>query len=433
MLTALLSYNRENIYTVNSNQGTRGKSNISDFVYSGAAILPKKENYNIIVVSNNNKIHDSLFGTLRHFSLNAKGINLFNAKTLAEAKKIAESHPEIVLVIIDENVTMNGSYSLFVDFVRKELKNHRCCITFKENLLQNDGQVLLQDRLPDNEMSSEFNYARARLIDITRMILLTYEMENKLSENNLEVQDIFPEKTQNEPVKGDIIKITSERFYSAIAHDLKEPVANIKVILDFLTNEPDLLDKKASKELLYRMRESANDVHEMLEDFLFWTRMLKQDIYFNPTKTDVAQIIRSNVLLLKSTALSRGISVVLDIPDEIYAFADEYMITTVFRNLFYNAIKMTGDNEEIEVGLQKDPDKITILVKDTFTGFATGLLKKLTENVDINSFKGMVKEAGPGLGLLICRDFIEKNSGQFELINLKNSKTAIKITLPAWQ
>ena len=126
-----------------------------------------------------------------------------------------------------------------------------------------------------------------------------------------------------------------------MAHDLKEPVGNIKVMLDFLTNEPDLLDQKTSKELLQRVRESANNVHELLEDFLFWTRMFKQEIYFNPSCINMEQIIRENIVLLKSVASIKNIKIELQADRQVEAFADEYMITTVIRNLIYNAIKFT--------------------------------------------------------------------------------------------
>ncbi len=418
---------------MNTNQSTRGNINISEILLSGSEFLHPKENYNIIVVSSNNSIHTSLFETLKHFSLNGKGINLFSAKTLIEAKKIAEENRELILVIIDENITMNGSYAVFVDFVRNELKNQHCCITFKENLLKTNGFSPLQDISVNDDQPSEFFYARDRLIDITKMILLTHEMEHKIDLNGAEEGSDAETEQRDEDIAESPQKITSDKIYGAIAHDLKEPVANIKVILDFLTNEPDLLDQETSKDLLFRMRESANNVHEMLEDFLFWTRLFKQDIYFNPTRVDLAHTIRGNALLLKSTAGSKGISLVSELSDQLFAYADEYMISTVFRNLIYNSIKFSGENTEIIIDATRKSDMINISIKNFGMNLSGELLQKMINEMDLQSVKGMIKKAGTSLGLILCRDFIEKNGGTLEIVNKNDQNLEIIISLPAWK
>jgi len=399
---------------------------MTDILYSGPAIFQSKNNYNIIVVSDNNKIHAALFETLQHFSLKGKGINLLCAKTLIEAKKIAEKNPELILVIIDENVTMNGSYTSFVDYVRNIQKNQRCCITFKEKLLRTDVVTPINDNQVTNNITSEFIYARDRLIDITRMIMLTHDMEHKIKANTF-IDNETIEKSEDGP-----LKISGNKIYSSIAHDLKEPVANIKVILDFLTNEPDFLDQKTSKELLFRMRESANNVHEMLEDFLFWTRMLKQDIYFNPTKVDLSNAIRTNVILLKSTAASKGISLNSEIAENVFVYADEYMISTVFRNLIYNSIKFSTDNSEITIDANPGSGCIDISLKNSSLSLSFEKLEQLFNKEGVRPINGMMQEAGTSLGLLLCRDFIEKNGGHLELSNRNQSVTKITISLPIW-
>mgnify|MGYP001056322066 CR=1 FL=1 len=170
---------------MNSNQGTRGNYQVSDFLFSGSFHRTTDSYYNIIVVSENNKVHAALYDTLQHFSLNGKSINVFKATNLSEGQKIAELHPQIILVVIDESITVNGSYALFVDFVRNELKNNKCFITFMENLVKSDtGHVVME--LPDeSDKEAGFYYARDRLIDITRMVLLTHDMENKITHTDI--------------------------------------------------------------------------------------------------------------------------------------------------------------------------------------------------------------------------------------------------------
>ncbi|MCB0804560.1 MAG: HAMP domain-containing histidine kinase [Bacteroidales bacterium] len=415
---------------MNSNQGTRGNYQVSDFLYSGSFHRSTDSYYNIIVVSDNNKIHAALFDTLQHFSLNGKSINIFKAANLSEAKKIAELHPQIILVVIDETITVNGSYALFVDFVRNDLNNRRCFITFKENLVKSDvGPVVME--IPDeNDPEAEFYYARDRLIDITRMVLITHDMENKITHS-----DIVPGETisgQPENVQ-ETTRFTSDKMYNSIAQFLKEPVANIKVILDFLTNEPDLLDQKSSKELLYRMRESANNVHEMLEDFLFWSRLFKHDIYINPTKVDLAHIIRSNILLLKSTAVSKSISIIQDIDENISIRADEYMIITVFRNLLYNAVKWSIENTEIRVEAQRAGNHIVISIRESATENNSSAFQQYFEIENLSFHNSLNGEKGNGMGLMMCKDFIEKNNGSIDFINESEQQSEIRVSMPAWE
>ena len=418
---------------MNSNQGTRGNTNISDLLRNSPAFLSSTGRYSIIVISKNKTIHETLFDTLQHFSLNGRGINIFHAPTLGEAKKIADVNPEIVLVVVDENIIVNGSYKVFVDYLRYDLNIKQCFVTLKENIMRADFQVPLAEDQKINDTLSEFLYARNRLIEITRMIMLTHDMENKISDNgitgNAEHRTSVPEtgKKQDKP------KITSDKIYNTIAHDLKEPVASIKVILDFLTNEPELLDKNASKELLVRMRESANNVHEMLEDFLFWTRMFKQNIYFNPTRVDIGQTIKSNLFLMKSTALAKGISVQSDIPENLFACADEYMVTTVFRNVIYNTIKYAESDGDISLKAFKASDEVAISVNSSGSGMSTELLKKLFEAEDIDSLKSIVRDTGTGLGFIFCREFINKNGGRIEISETHEKGTGINIFLPAWK
>jgi len=412
---------------VSLNQGESKDFNIVNRVPSDQQ-QGKDDKYNIIVVSQNAQIHQALGKTLQHFSLNGKGIHIFNASGLQEAQVVAGKHPDIILVVIDDNVQMNGSYAIFVDFIRKTLGNKNCCITFKENLI-NTNTCDKKEVLAKDESYSGFFYARERLIDITRMVMMTTEMESKISNRNLidskldaGFQENYEESSQ----------FTKEKLYTVMAHDLKEPVGNIKVMLDFLTNEPELLDKQTSKDLLHRVRESANNIHELLEDFLFWGRIFKQDIYFNPGKADIGQITRENVLLLKSTAAEKKIGLKSEVPEQTFAFADEYMINTVIRNLVYNAIKFTEKKGNVTITAELKNDVVKIHVKDNGIGIPKDNLRKLFKADVYLSTAGTEKESGAGLGLVLCKDFIERNGGSLSIESEEGKGSTIIFTLPVW-
>lgn len=373
-------------------------------------------------------IHQALEKTLQNFSLNGKGINFLSADDLQEAQRLAEAHPDIILVVIDNEVQVNGSFQLFIDYIRKALKNKICCVTFKDTLISANSCSDDVDIKGDEDMA-QFFYARERLLDITRMVMMTTEMESKIESPN-PLDSYIDKGFQNKQEDADFSK---EKMYNVMANDLKEPVGNIKVMLDFLTNEPELLDQKIYNDLLFRVQESANNIHEMLEDFLFWSRMFRQEIYFNPGMINIAQLARENIILLKSTAASKNITIESSIPDKTLAFADEYMTNTVIRNLIYNAIKSSGEGGKIKLHASVKNDMVEFQVVDNGKGNPTKN-QTIKINPDLNlSGIDSDNEKGSGMGLVLCKEFIEKNGG--EILQQQNDKSkgnTFSFTLPHW-
>ncbi len=382
----------------------------------------------MIVVSQSILIHQALENTLQHFSLNGRGIRIYNARDLEEARTLAEKNPEIILVMIDNNVQVNGSYAVFVDYVENTLGIKNCCVTFKDNLLNTKSCKKNINRSGDPHYERFYN-ARERLIDVSRMVMITTEMENKINNPG---QSKTQEEQAPDNAPQDVSWFTKEKLNTVMAHDLREPLGNIKIMLDFLTNEPDLLDKETSKDLLHRVRESANNIHELLEDYLFWSRMFKQEIYFNPGKVDMEQIARENIVLLKSTAASKTIALVSNVPENTFVFADEFMITTVIRNLVYNAIKFTPKEGEIVISTHTRDDIVEVRVSDNGVGIPRENLDKLFRTDIHLTTTGTEKESGSGLGLALCKDFIEKNGGNITIETEENKGTTFIFTLTAW-
>jgi signal transduction histidine kinase len=413
---------------VSYNQGALRGYNIKESVPSEFSDHFHPEVYHIIIVSHNAHIHSTLSRTLEHFSLNTRKINVLHAGNLQEARFLIEKNKETILVVIDDNVQVNGSYNVFVDYVQNQLKNEMCHITFKENLIRPGQRSSLPIDGLDKEQLNEFISARERLIEITRMIMMTTEMENKIEEKDKE-----NEPFDNPENKHADYRITRDRLYSILAHDLKGPVGNIKVMLDFLTNEPELLDQDSSKDLLYRVRESANSVHELLEDFLFWSRMIKQDVYFNPSKVDLDLVIRENILLLKSVAAAKDIALSYEIAEEAFTYADEYMLHTIIRNLLYNAIKFTECGGTIDISTEEFEHFHEVVVRDNGVGITSEGLEKIFRSDVVYSTNGTAMEGGTGLGLILCRDFVEKNGGEIWVESEENKGSIFRFTLPKWK
>lgn len=385
--------------------------------------------YHLLVITGNLDLSQSLGATLEHFFLNKRRINVVHVMSFQEAREVMQQEPETILVVVDDHVHLNGAYAAFIEHVRGKLQNRQCVITLKGDLVHSKNPVVNSNQ--HKGFSAEFIDARERLIEIVRMILLTNEMEQKISHVPVEriLQDV-----ENEFNSGafDYQSDSSwDRLYATMAQDLKQPVGNIKVVLDFLTNEPDLLDRETSKDLLIRVREAADNVHELLEDFLFWNRMVRRNIQFHPVKVDLIFAIRENLFIVKNLAAVKEVSFAFNMPGSAFVFADEYMLNTILRNLLYNAIKFTNRDCKIEISVVKEKCSFKVVIKDNGNGMLPINLEDFFSGQRALPLVGAARETGAGLGLAICKDFVEKNGGELHAESLPTIGNAFSFTLRA--
>jgi signal transduction histidine kinase len=387
------------------------------------------EKYKVLIITSNENIYFTIFETLKYFSLNKKELLFLKGSDINEAKKVFESNPDIILIVIDKNQQVNGSLDELLTYIQSSSVHQSCSIVLGDN----HHRVVTGIEKSSHGDFSEFEYAKDRLVDMIRMIVLTSEMETKISRNEPDDSgndDNIAGKTSE---KSSEINGTKDKLYTILAHDMKEPVGNIKVMIDFLANEPELLDKKTSRALLFSVRESANVIHELLDNFIFWTRLYKQDIHFNPVKLNIAHLIRENITLMKSSAANKQITLYSDFDDYQFVYADEYMVTTVLRNLIYNAIKFTGKNGKVIVSARKKNEALEIRIIDTGVGMAQKDIENLFRSEVYFSTKGTARENGIGLGLILCRDFIIKNGGNITVESKQGVGSIFSFTLPLWK
>ncbi len=383
--------------------------------------------YEILNVSGDFHMHEAISDKLRHFSMNSRKLSVFRASDITEAILIIGEHPQIDLIVIDSTVQVNGSYKEMLRYLKEDVKNNKCYIVFRD-------EVPLPVSMSDSETISNKGFAendteagRDRLIDIIRMIMLTCDMEWKLN-SQIPVKEIS-DKNLSEVPNG----LTRENLYTILASDMKEPVGNMKVMLDFLTNEPDLLDPETSRDLLLNVRESIHNIHELLENFLFWTRLHKHDIDFKPIRIDLAHIIRVNMMMMKTIASNKEIVIKQEVVENIRVQADEIMLTTVLRNLIYNAIKSTRKKGIIELSVNVYPEYAEVKVKDDGIGLSEKVIEKIFSVDPYNPLRGKATESGTGLGLILCKDFIEKNGGRLRIESIINEGSTFSFTIPLWK
>lgn len=220
-----------------------------------------------------------------------------------------------------------------------------------------------------------------------------------------------------------------DRFFSIISHDLNGPVSTISEMLKAL-NRTELFDKEKRELLLNELEKLSSSTSLLLQNLLEWSSNQVNSIKVSKKLFDISQVINQNVLLLEQKAKAKSININYQNTETLYCFADPMMVDTILRNIISNSIKFTPKNGKVSIDAIKNHDFVTIAVKDNGIGISKEVLMKLEKKQILVSTYGTDGEKGAGLGLSLCKDFLEKNSGKIEVISSKNYGSEIKISLP---
>jgi two-component system, sensor histidine kinase and response regulator len=182
------------------------------------------------------------------------------------------------------------------------------------------------------------------------------------------------------------------------------------------------------------MSKSATNLYSLLDNMLQWTRMNQGKIIFSPQRLSIFEISQDAISILKSNANTKNISINILAKKEITVFADIYMLKTILRNLVSNAIKFTNDGGQISISAQQTPSSVIISVSDNGVGITPDYLVKLFENSELHSTIEKSDEKGTTLGLILCKEFVEKHSGKIWVESTRGNRQGIefKFTMPVF-
>lgn len=227
-----------------------------------------------------------------------------------------------------------------------------------------------------------------------------------------------------------ILNSQKDVFFSIIAHDLKSPFTSLLGFTQYLIQEYDSLSKEEIREFTFNIDRSAKHVYNLLENLLQWSRIKTGRMEFAQIKIDMHDIASEVINLYQPNAIRKKIKLINRVPSKVIAFADNYMINTVFRNLIANAIKFTNANGSITISAEKQENFVNVRIQDTGIGIAEEDIEKLFKIDEHYSTTGTENEKGTGLGLILCKEFIEKHNGTIRVESKLNSGTSFIFTLP---
>ena len=226
------------------------------------------------------------------------------------------------------------------------------------------------------------------------------------------------------------LNVDKDLFMSILAHDLKSPFTALLGLSEILTEGIRKLDIDEIEDIANCINKSAQSSYNLLEDLLLWARTQKGKIPFKPQKLNLKDICRHILNILNSNASAKSIKISYFAACEINVYADKEMLKTVLRNLVTNAIKFTDTGGVINISAEKTDSGITISVSDNGIGISTDNIKKLFNISEVLSTKGTVGETGTGLGLLLCKEFVEKQGGKIWVESEVGKGSDFKFTLP---
>ncbi len=225
------------------------------------------------------------------------------------------------------------------------------------------------------------------------------------------------------------LNATKDKLFSIIAHDLKSPFNSIIGLTELIKNEVRYMDLASIEQYAGVIYSTSRNTFRLLENLLDWARVQQSRMPFAPEPILLKKLVSETVELMIDKANSKMIAVINYIPDNLIVSADEDMLKTVFRNLISNALKFTAASGKVEISAIRKPDELEITVKDTGTGIKKEDLEKLFK-VDSNyTQRGTENEKGTGLGLLLCKEFVEKHGGKIWVESQEGTGSAFTFTL----
>jgi ligand-binding sensor domain-containing protein/signal transduction histidine kinase len=222
---------------------------------------------------------------------------------------------------------------------------------------------------------------------------------------------------------------TKDKFFSIIAHDLKGPLNSLTGFSNLLIGHIDKLSKEEIKHLALDFEKTLKNVSLLLENLLDWSRSQSGKINFTPEVFNVTKVLQQNSELLNGQAKNKNIRIESVLPDEpVEVKAHKQSINTVIRNLISNAIKFTPNGGLITLGIQLKNEEVVVWVKDNGVGMNAEVTQKLFRLGVKHSTKGTANEIGTGLGLLLCKEFVEKNGGQIWVESVEGEGSLFQFT-----
>jgi signal transduction histidine kinase len=375
----------------------------------------------VLVVDDEQTYIDTIAETLKE--RNFKIVQAFNGKMgCLLAKKF---NPDIIIV----------------DWEMPEMNGIEMIVELKKDELTRDIPVIMCTGImtSSNNLDAALN---AGAVDYIRKPVEPIELTARIN-SALNMADAFKNiKSRNKQIEKQKLDIeqknlellelnaTKDKLFAIIGHDLRGPLSSFITLIELLISRDDFKDTETLIKILNVIKNSANSTYDLLENLLSWAKSQRNEIVFKPEAISLNKVISEIIDLFSELTREKEICIINNIPDNTTVIADKNMITTVIRNLVSNAIKFTENGKQISLLAYKNETEHIITIKDEGVGIPPEDLSKLFNKNEHLSTHGTNNEKGSGLGLLLCKDFVEKHHGKIWVVSELEKGSDFIFTIP---
>jgi len=328
-------------------------------------------------------------------------------------------------------ITFNDKAIQLTGFSKEELLHMNMSDLFSEKTLNNEP--LRYDLLNSgNTIITERKIRRksGELIDV--------EMNSKAMPDDTYqsfLRDITERKRAEEILIESEIRLrelnaTKDKFFSIIAHDLKNPIGAFMNVSELLANMYETFSKEEILEILHEINSYAKRLFSLLENLLIWSKSQTGKIEIDPDLEKLDLVVSNCISILDLSAENKKIKLINEVDPNIVINADINMITTVIRNLMSNSIKYTMPGGEVKVSAVKDTKFVEVVVSDSGIGMSPETIGKLFRIDQHHTTPGTSNEKGTGLGLILCKEFVEKHNGRIWVTSVEDKGSEFHFTVP---
>ncbi|HEY9125283.1 MAG TPA: PAS domain-containing sensor histidine kinase [Bacteroidales bacterium] len=344
---------------------------------------------------------------------------------------LTKALPELILVLAEDGFLIDA-------ITNEKLEAYKILLQAKSsnifNVLPVDLHTILRDLIERTIKSNSIQIAefpiehRGKVLWFeARSVLLDYEIKENLNSIVAVIRDITVRKNAEQSLIE--LNATKDKFFSIIAHDLRNPFNALLGISEIMYNS-DEIDVQQMIEMSKLINESSRNAYELLENLLQWSRSQTGQIKFEPNYHNLYQIVEQGIKIIEGQAFSKNVKVLNRIPGNEVVFADVNLLKTVIRNIVSNSIKYSYPHSEVLIYSESDKEMTKIVVSDMGKGMKPSTLQNLFKIDQKISIPGTNNEKGTGLGLILCKEFIDLHNGFINVYSEPEAGTNFKISLP---
>lgn len=325
-----------------------------------------------------------------------------------------------LLLARDPESLLNSNFKLFITEETRESFN-----SFLQRIISHESKETCEVQFLENEKPSRHIHLEG----------IGYQKEKKYLITAIDIteQKEAAEKIRHYTEELERVNAAKDKFFSIIADDLRTPFLGIITISELLEGKLISDNTDNSSALLKYVQiihTSSKSVFTVLDNLMDWSKTQTGDISYNPTSKSIKKIIESAFPIVSISAFNKNITIENALSDDKLVFVDEVLVTKILRNLLTNAIKFTAFGGKIKVSSSVNGHFLEISISDSGVGIDSQNLDKVFRIESRFSKHGTENEAGSGLGLILCKEFLEKQGGKIWIESELGKGTTVTFTLP---